>query len=504
MRPRTCLLLVIAGLCVVWPKAHAEEAPTLETISLSAALSEAASKSPELLRALAEVRGAAGLALAARGAFDLELELGGSKARKVIPRLGPDDFSGGSSSETAYRLELSRRLETGGRLSIGIGGVADASDSFLECGFIESARRSCILHGLNAALTLTQPLLRGAGPGVARAEIRQRDLERDVAALSRRARAAIVMRDVIIAFGQLDFAHRSLAIQKAGLELAREQLRNTERQVAVGKRAAAETAAAEQVVSASETARITAEEDTFARSLALRELLGVENPVPMKLLLPEGGPPLPDGLFDEAALVARASDRNPQLVALRLGRKLNDIEVETARSLLLPKLDVEASVGSVARATGFSPALSQLRARENLIWMAGLSFAFPLQDRAGRGQLARARATREGQDVTVESQARELRNQVLRLANTIRSGLRRLELAKKTAGFAEVNARAEKNRYLLGQSTSNEVLRIQHDLRLARLAVAAATLELTTSAAWLDALTGDVLERHRVELPERD
>ena len=115
-----------------------------------------------------------------------------------------------------------------------------------------------------------------------------------------------------------------------------------------------------------------------------------------------------------------------------------------------------------------------------------------------------ARVEREKVDINVGNQSQQVRNQVLRLVNGLRSGSKRIEFARKTVSFAEMNLKAERARFGLGQSTNNDVLRVQQDLKQAHLTLASATLELTSNEAALAALTGDILAQYRIALKGKE
>jgi outer membrane protein len=478
--------------------ASPETSAPVETISLPAALSQAVRGNLQLRRARAQIRHSEADLMSARGSFDIVVEASTTYSRRVTPRVSVDDLSGGNSDQNTYRLQLGRRLETGGKLTLGVNGAASTTDSVLDCG-LQADGRACVLHNMGATLALTQPLLAG-GIAVATSDVRRREVQRDVAAVNRIASAAVVVRDVVIAYGQLAYAHRVLAIQRAALELAREQLRNNEKQVSVGKLAPIEVAAAEQAVSGTELLVLSAEEEVINRTLALRELLGSEAPIPTTWLATEDPPlPLPPSL-SEAALVERALAYNPQLQALRMGRKLNDVDQRVARSLLWPTLDLEASLSTIGRATEPRQALRQTGAFENTAWLAGLNFAFPVQNRVARGRAEAVRIEAEELEIDLEAQSRQIRSQALRLLNSVRSGGKRIEFARKTVAFAEMNLKAERGRFSLGQASNNDVLRVQQELKQAQLTVASATLELLADQASLAALTGQILAEHGIAL----
>ena len=123
-----------------------------------------------------------------------------------------------------------------------------------------------------------------------------------------------------------------------------------------------------------------------------------------------------------------------------------------------------------------------------------------MQNRIAGGQERAARWAGERAQLDAVDYDREIRFQVLRLSSNIETASKRLELAKATVGFATQNLEAEKARFSVGRSTNNEVLRVQQELKNAEIQVVRATVDLLLGQTNLSAITGDLLETHRVVL----
>jgi len=93
-----------------------------------------------------------------------------------------------------------------------------------------------------------------------------------------------------------------------------------------------------------------------------------------------------------------------------------------------------------------------------------------------------------------------IRDTVLRYASQIHTSTTRVGLAKQTVGFAQQNLEAEKARFSVGQSTNNDILLRQQELKQAQISGARAAVDLLEADVALGALTGDVLETYGVTL----
>jgi outer membrane protein TolC len=482
------------------PAASAETLPEPEPISLDNALRRAVEGNVDLQRARVAIQTSGAAVVVARGAFDVLLTGSGKLSRSASPKLGPDDATGGVTTGSSFKVGLARLLETGGHLSLGYERSSSKLDPGMGCGITAEGIDPCRVHTDAATVSLVQPLLQGLGPWVAEADIRRRVIDRDVAFLNRQAQAAVVVRDIVNAYWQLSFAHEVVAIQQGTLASAQEQLRSTNSQVSVGRLARVDSAAAEQAVSGTLLQIIGAEEDVLTKTLALRQLLGLDSLLPVRLMVATDRAEPVIGAIDEQQKIQLAMENNAALRALRMGRQLSDVDLAVARSQLLPKLDLDVSVSAEGKNHGANEAFRQTRELDNKGWSVGLTFALPLPNRAARGALEAARLGREKVDLDVGALQRDIRNQVIHLVSTIRNGSRRIQLARDTVGFAELNLKAERARFALGRSTNNDVLRVQQDLQNAKLQGVSAGLDVLFNLASLEALTGEILDHYRINL----
>jgi outer membrane protein TolC len=183
-----------------------------------------------------------------------------------------------------------------------------------------------------------------------------------------------------------------------------------------------------------------------------------------------------------------------------MGVKLSEIDIRVAEASLRPQLDFTGSVGSTGRQADAGEAATQTLRFENTIWSAGLIFQLPLQNRKARGESQAAhlggdRATLEAADLELA-----IRDGVARFAARIKAAGQRVELARAAVGFAAQNLEAEKARFSVGQSTNNDVLLRQQELKEAEIKTARATVDLLINDTALTALTGEILERYGMVL----
>jgi len=125
-------------------------------------------------------------------------------------------------------------------------------------------------------VTLTQPLLRGAGALAAEGPIRDARLQRDAAALQREAKARDSVIAIVEAYWQVTLAKTERDVRKASLELANDQMKYTEGAIRASKIPESELLAVKQVISTRQVDLIASEQQVYERSVALRQLAGLE------------------------------------------------------------------------------------------------------------------------------------------------------------------------------------------------------------------------------------
>ena len=158
-------------------------------------LGRAVTGNPDLLRVRAAIDLAEGNLLAAEGAFDFVLTGDGTFARRKTPPVNNTDPAAGTTTSFTANVALTRALETGGSIAIGAQEVITRTSVALQsCGTL------CTYYNSGVTLRFTHPLLRGFGSEVATANLRKRQILLDTELLNRRARAAVVVRDVVIAY----------------------------------------------------------------------------------------------------------------------------------------------------------------------------------------------------------------------------------------------------------------------------------------------------------------
>ncbi len=501
--PRLATLLPILAI-VGWGDAPAVAAeadappPATEVVDVRKTIELAVAGNVDLKREKIAIAVTSANLLAAQGQYDVIFSSDLTFQQRVTPSIASQDIASGVTNSVALDLGVSRRLETGGNLSLSLSNSATETNSQFQCG--TGSTGECLYYTTNMTLRFDHPLLRGFGKEVGLAGIRRRTIEGDMALLNREIRVANVLRDVLSAYWEVAYATRDLEIRRSAVELARKQLEATDAQIAVGRLAPIDRAAVERAISDRLQDVVLAEQTLLFRSLQLRRLVGLPAEANVATFAAADSPDALPRDIDAAQELTRTLQWNPQLRSLRMGLQLNEIDLATARSTLKPQLDVFGQIGSTGRNVEFADTLTQAAKFENLVWSTGLSLQLPAQNRAARGQVEATRLAQERSWLDAGALELDLRDQALRLASNVKTAARRGVLSKETVKFAERNLEAEEARFSVGRSTNNDVILRQQELKVAQIQVVRAGVDLLVAEIALGAMTGDLLERYGVEL----
>jgi outer membrane protein TolC len=501
--------LAVFAVSATAPPAVAD--PTPEPLSLRDAIARALKGNVDLRREGITLRTTEAGIVTALGQFDVVLGADGSVSRRVAPPVLSTDIQSGPVNTFNTDLLLTRPLETGGQLQLVLSPDAVQSHQRLQCGVpatmtlptgqvVPVPFSYCNIYNPTVTLNFTQPLLRGFGREVTEATLRKARISRDQEVWNRAARAANVLRDTITAYWELAYQVGDLEIRRSAVALAEEQLRTTEAQVQIGKMGELQAAAVRRAISDDQQEVETSQQQLMARSLDLLRLLGTPVPARFAGLRTTDAVGTDPHAVDADDETARALKASPALKALEQGIALSDVDVRTAVASLKPQLDLSASIGRTGKNIDLSHSLRQLLDSQDTQGSVGLVFSLPMQNRAARGAEETARAARDNARLTSEDVELAIRDSAARLAAQVRSAGRRIDLAKESVKWAQQNLDAERARFQVGQSTNNDVLMRQQELKQAQVSGVRAAVDLLEADVALSALTGDILDTYGVTL----
>lgn len=399
---------------------------------------------------------------------------------------------------------VERSLSTGGDVTITVGaGLARYVYPSLAAN-AGAITGDAMAAGVTASARVeaSQPLLRGAGATVARAD--QKTARLAARALSAQAEdeAAGLVRDLVAGYWELAYAVQTLAVDRDGEALAQHQVALTKEVVRAGTQPPSAVKIAELQVALRQEAILRDEMALGDRSLTVRRLAGLE-PVSTPLL--PGDPiQVPMARWSEGEAVQQALAHGASIAQKQLARAQADVAVDVAEDGRLPRLDLKLS-GEIDRVVSSTdPAFGQLGNAQGYSAMASLSLQWDIGG-AARAAAEAARAHR----MRLDAERADLEHQV---ATSARSAARQLRVATQRIGLAELAVQvagealhAEIAAFQGGRSTNALVFQRQDDVAQAKLRLARAQVDAIEATTSLEYLTGGLLARYgvTVEPPRR-
>lgn len=353
-------------------------------------------------------------------------------------------------------------------------------------------------YSSGVSLSVSQPLLRGAGASINNAAIERARLGTKRAHADFAASVFTVVRDVEVAYANLALAREFLGIRAFSLEVRKKLFEENRTRRETGVATDLEVLQAEVGVATAARDLLLARQDARDREDELLRLLGhetFENPVgPVTL------PPAEIAPVDLAASLTRARSNTPELTSALAAIQQQEIDIRTARNDRLPDLNLDASAGYSGTDADLRGRSSNLWTGEGYNWSAGLRLTFPWGFRAEKARLRQARAGREREELRLAQTEQDILVSVRNAVRDLETSLENLRLSSLAATLSGREFEVEKARYDSGLSTFRRVQEAQDDYDQARLSELQAKVNLRTAQANLDRLEGTAPARYNLTL----
>ncbi|MDZ7393004.1 MAG: TolC family protein [candidate division KSB1 bacterium] len=428
-----------------------------------------------------------------RAAFEPNLTASVSRDKSHTQRfLGarPEPFEM-TSQRTQYGAGVTQVLPTGTILAVDAAMSGSTSSIYLP------------QYSGNVGVTVTQPLLRGFGLGANLIGVRSAQIDLDISRYELQAMAERLVQDVEASYWGLYLAEQELAIQEQSLQLALQQLQESQERVAVGKLAELELASVRAEVARRKGAVIDAQTRYEQARIDLIYLL---NPGPgvtwsTTPALLDHPTIMPDSLGPIQAHEELAMRYRPDLAQARLSLRRGQLQVAYTRNGLLPRLDVFVTFGRTSYARTFKEAAPDIESPFYSV-NAGVNFQFPLIDAKARAQVGKAIKSREQLRLALQNMERLVQRDVrVAYADVVRTR-QQIEASREARILQEKNLEAEMEKFRVGRSTNLLVLQVQRDLTSSRLNEVRAAVDYLKALTALHVMEGTLLVRRAIQLPD--
>jgi outer membrane protein len=423
-----------------------------------------------------------------RAVFDTVLSAEASASRDKGQRVSTSgNVVEKTTTETEADIALSRFLSTGTEVELDFSVDRLYSDVSPD------------QHNPRIGLSVTQALLRGRGPEVNLAALRQAGIDTEVSQYELRGFAEGLVAQVEGAYWDYYLAERQMDIFRESMAIAEQQVKETEERIEVGVLAETELAAAQAEVALRREDLINARSELDKTRLRLLRLLSPPGEGlwqrGLRLLDSPEAPALK--LESVEAHAAVALRMRPVLNEARLQARRGELEVAKTKNGLLPVLDFFINIGKSGYAESFGEAVEGIDG-DFYDASAGLRLQFPLQNRAARALHRRAVLSREQSLRAVENLA-ELIEMEVRTAYIEASRTRQqIDATAATRELQQEKLRVETEKFRVGRSTMLLVAQAERDFLESQISEAQAVVNHLKALVDLYRLEGSLLERRGI------
>ncbi len=374
----------------------------------------------------------------------------------------------------------------------------------------------------STSVTLTQPLLRGAGRAVNLRYLRIAQTDRKISRLLFAQQVLETIYGTSRLYFDLVSLGENVLVKQDALRAATKQREDDQQQEALGTLAPIELTRARALESSSRFDLIQSQGLYKQQEIILRnQLLRTASPVftaQFDEIVPTDRIVVPDQLepMNVTQLVQQALARRPDLAQAQLQVEAGKISANASHNNALPQLNVYANVqtrgsaeqayetlGSTGTGLPTTPqALALGGTRTSTIYQAGVQLTLPLRNRVAESDAARdAVQLREVQSRT-EKVAAGIRQDVETAVVALQTAQAAYEAATQSRDYQAQLLDAERDKLSVGQSTDLAVLQNEAYLAQAKSTEIAARSNWKKAQISLDHALGDLLEKNHIELDD--
>jgi outer membrane protein len=417
-------------------------------------------------------------------------------------------FADGSYSKTETPSILtdvsrvnSQDLDAGVNIPLRTGGMLtfSASDNMTEDPDSSAALNS--IYTANTRASISQPLLRNAGPDASMYSIRIAEYNRQISEAQTKLQIITVLSAADRVYWRLYAARRQLEVRKQQYDLAQAQLDKVKRLVAGGAVSQVEIIRAEAGVAERLGGIITAENVLRQRERELKRVLNKPGvPIDSKIALVPATEPNPVHYQpDRQRMVSHAIDNRMEMLELELQLAQNASSISYFKNQALPLLGLTYSYGVNGIGTTRNDAYDLLQHNKFNNNTVGLQFEMPLGNVAAMSRLEATYLERRQKLATKDSRKALIEQEVLNAIDQLDTSWQQIMAGRENSLLSGRLYQAEERQFKLGLRTSTDVLDAQTKFAEAQSQEIIALTEYQISLVDMAYATGTVLGSAKVD-----
>jgi len=397
-----------------------------------------------------------------------------------------------------FNAGLKQKFLTGGDYDLTL------KNNRLETNRLPAVQSPNPAYASNFTFTLTQPLLRDFGIGVNRADILIARNNRKIALEELREEVINTVTETEKTYWELVFALENLKVKELSLKHAEDLLEINRTRMKAGTASHLEVLAAEAEAASREQEVIIARDALFDAQDNLKLVTNlIQDPKLWNFdIIPLDKPPLEAKEIDLVESVRTAFKKRPDYQKEKIDLKNKEIKVKVARNERLPTLDLKGSFGLNGLDRHYNDAFNEMSKGEYESWSAGLSFEYPLGNRAARSRYKKRLLEKEKALIDFKNLEHKIIAQIREAVRGTNTDYKRVAVAETARRLRERKLSAEEERYKEGLATTEDILEYQEDLAEARSGYLRSIIDYNKSLVDLEKAKGTVLEKENIKLEQ--
>jgi len=392
-----------------------------------------------------------------------------------------------------YRTELEKRLPTGGLFNISTG--------------LQRIRSTNLIvspnpyYASDVTLSVSHPLLRGAGVEVNRAGIRISRLNKHVAVERFRAELMSLLQKVEQGYWRLWFAYEDLKSRRTALQRAGETLKKVELRLQAGASSVPDVEQARQQYLQFKAEVLQGLERLHRADLQLRRLLGVVLD-DRRMIQPSDEPSTAKLVPNWHEVVRQAMGHRPEVSQQRLAMASRQVALRAAKNSLLPKLDLQLLWRINGLGATTSDSYGVLTNNDFNDGELGLQFEWPIGNRSARADARRARLEFVQAMMQLRDVEQQVKQDVLDAFRSVSTTHAFIPIRREQLAASRKRLAAARVFYEQGRTTTDQLLEAEEEVATAERNLAAAVVNYNVALVNLELAKGTLLQYNNVVLEE--
>lgn len=395
-----------------------------------------------------------------------------------------------TSEGRRFGADIRQRLPVGARVQAGAVARRNATDS--------SFATLNPVYESSAEASITQPLLRGAGRLVNRADIARGEIAIRRTEQTLRGAAMDLLTETEVTYWRARIAHWRLHIHEASLAAAEALLEETRELRKRGLQTEIDVLQAEVGVAQRRETIILDRQEIQDAQERLQFLMGHRDQPVLDWVLDEI-PKVNEAPPDPVESLSIAFRQQPEYLLQRQVLAERQLGADVASQQHRPSLDLVARGSYSGRDESSSDAWDGVRSRDGYGWQVDLSMSMPWGLRDSRARLAQARLQLDQAQWDFVRIEEEMAVQIRSAVRAVNAGQARVEATRLAREAAERQLELETSRFEAGLLTVRQVLDVQNDVEQARLRELEARRDSLAAIVRLARLEGSTMERHGLQ-----